>query len=182
MARGNGSGNGARRERTRGANGLVLGLAPLERDCMNMLWPAGEATVRDIRDALAAIRPRAYTTIMTIMDRLAHKGVVERHKVGKKYVYRANLTAEQARAFAVEQLIENYFDGSRAALIDYLDGEASASQPARPDRSGRRAPHATPPPRTKPLDQPRSTVGVADSEAAATKRGPAESSMDDTLL
>ncbi len=180
MARANGSGNGTRRERIRAANGLVLGLAPLERDCMNMLWPAGEASVRDIRDALAAIRPRAYTTIMTIMDRLAHKGVVERHKVGKKYVYRANLTAEQARAFAVEQLVENYFEGSRAALMAYLNRGAPASPPAHHHQSGRRAPQAAPP-RTKPLDQPRA-AGGANSKASATKRGPAESPMDDTLL
>ena len=42
-------------------------------------------------------RPRAYTTIMTIMDRLARKGVVERRKVSRAYVYRPNLSAEQAR-------------------------------------------------------------------------------------
>ncbi|MGH9795154.1 MAG: BlaI/MecI/CopY family transcriptional regulator [Candidatus Acidiferrales bacterium] len=180
MARANGSGNGARRERIRAANGLVLGLAPLERDCMHMLWPAGEATVRDIRDALAAVRPRAYTTIMTIMDRLAHKGVVERHKVGKKYVYRANLTAEQARAFAVEQLVENYFEGSRAALMAYLNRGGPASAPAHHHPSVRRAPQATPS-RTKPPEQPRA-AGGANSEASATKPGPAESPMDDTLL
>ena len=56
----------------------VLDLAPLELDCMNTLWPIGEGTVREIRDRLAARLPRAYTTIMTIMDRLARKGVVER--------------------------------------------------------------------------------------------------------
>src|SRR5271154_5098520 len=59
----------------------LLDLAPLELDCMNTLWPMGEGTVRDIRDRLACRLPRAYTTIMTIMDRLARKGVVERRKV-----------------------------------------------------------------------------------------------------
>ncbi|MGH9814709.1 MAG: BlaI/MecI/CopY family transcriptional regulator [Candidatus Acidiferrales bacterium] len=179
MARANGSGNGAHRERTRAANGLVLGLAPLERDCMNMLWPAGEATVREIRDALAAIRPRAYTTIMTIMDRLAHKGVVERHKVGKKYVYRANLTAAQARAFAVEQLVENYFDGSRMALAEYLGGQPLASQAA--PSIARRAPPGSPP-RQKPFDELRSAAKVASVESHSTERGPAETAIDDTLL
>lgn len=124
MARGIPSGNGKR--------GPVLELAPLELDCMNMLWPAGEATVRDIRDALAPTRPRAYTTIMTIMDRLAHKGVVERRKVGKAYVYRPNLTEEQARARAVEQVLENYFDGSRSALANYLEGSRAVARPAAP--------------------------------------------------
>src|ERR1700691_3884909 len=98
----------------------VLDLAPLELDCMNMLWPMGEGTVREIRDALAPRRPRAYTTIMTIMDRLARKGVVERRKTGRAYIYRPNLSAENARAQALGQVVENYFGGSKEALIAQL--------------------------------------------------------------
>jgi BlaI family transcriptional regulator, penicillinase repressor len=99
----------------------VLDLAPLELDCMNTLWPVGQATVREIRDLLAPRRPRAYTTIMTIMDRLARKGIVERRKVGRAYIYRPNLSAEDARAQALGQVVENYFGGSKAALIAQLD-------------------------------------------------------------
>src|SRR6202789_1981398 len=99
----------------------VLDLAPLELDCMNMLWPMGEGTVREIRDALASRRPRAYTTIMTIMDRLARKGVVERRKTGRAYIYKPNLSAEEARAQALGQVVENYFGGSKEALIAQLD-------------------------------------------------------------
>ena len=84
---------------------------------MNTLWPMGEATVREIRDRLAARRPRAYTTIMTIMDRLARKGVVERRKAGRAYVYRPKLSAEDARAQALAQVVENFFGGSREALL-----------------------------------------------------------------
>ncbi|HXN99413.1 MAG TPA: BlaI/MecI/CopY family transcriptional regulator [Candidatus Acidoferrales bacterium] len=100
----------------------VLDLAPLELDCMNMLWPMGEGTVREIRDALATRRPRAYTTIMTIMDRLARKGVVERRKIGRAYTYRPNLSAENARAQALSQVIESFFGGSRESLMAHLDG------------------------------------------------------------
>jgi BlaI family penicillinase repressor len=98
----------------------VLDLAPLELDCMNTLWPIGEATVREIRDLLAPRRPRAYTTIMTIMDRLARKGIVERKKVGRAYIYRANLSADEARSQALGQVVENYFGGSKEALIAQL--------------------------------------------------------------
>ncbi len=87
---------------------------------MNTLWPMGEGTVRDIRDSLAPRRPRAYTTIMTIMDRLARKGVVERRKVGRAYLYRPNLSAEEARAHALSQVVENFFGGSKEALIAQL--------------------------------------------------------------
>jgi len=107
-------GNGPRRS--------ILDLAPLELDCMNMLWPLGEGTVRQIRQRLAASRPRAYTTIMTIMDRLARKGVVARRKVGRAYLYRPNLTAEEARTHAIEQVVEGFFEGSAEALATHLAG------------------------------------------------------------
>ena len=87
---------------------------------MNTLWPMGEGTVREIRDGLAVRRPRAYTTIMTIMDRLARKGVVERRKVSRAYVYRPNLSAEQAREQALGQVVENFFGGSREAAVAQL--------------------------------------------------------------
>ena len=108
----------------------VLDLAPLELDCMNTLWPVGEGTVRDIRDRLAERRPRAYTTIMTIMDRLARKGIVERRKVGRAYVYRPNLTAEDARSQALSQVIENFFGGSKESLLHHLHTTAAAAAPA----------------------------------------------------
>ena len=100
---------------------------------MMMLWPLGEGTVREIRDELAAVRPRAYTTIMTIMDRLARKGVVTRRKVGRAYLYRPSFTADEARARAVEQLLRHFFAGSQGALIRFLNGEAAdGAEPARP--------------------------------------------------
>jgi BlaI family transcriptional regulator, penicillinase repressor len=109
----------------------VLDLAPLELDCMNTLWPIGEGTVREIRDLLAPRRPRAYTTIMTIMDRLTRKGIVERRKVGRAYIYRPNLSAEDARSQALGQVVENYFGGSKEALIAQL-GRPGFSSRVRP--------------------------------------------------
>jgi BlaI family transcriptional regulator, penicillinase repressor len=108
----------------------LLELAPLELDCMNTLWPMGQGTVREIRDGLAARRPRAYTTIMTIMDRLARKGVVERRKVGRAYIYRPNLSAEEARAHALGQVVENFFGGSKEAVIAQLNGDGTRARAA----------------------------------------------------
>jgi predicted transcriptional regulator len=98
----------------------LLDLAPLELDCMTTLWPMGEGTVREIRDQLAPRLPRAYTTIMTIMDRLARKGVVERRKVGRAYRYRPNLSAAEAREHALGQVVESFFGGSAEAVIEQL--------------------------------------------------------------
>src|SRR5580692_8799398 len=98
----------------------ILDLAPFELDCMNALWPLGEATVKQVQESLMARRPRAYTTIMTILDRLEQKGIVTRRKVGRAYLYRANLLASEAQQSAVQQLVAGFFGGSREALAAYL--------------------------------------------------------------
>jgi predicted transcriptional regulator len=110
----------------------LLDLAPLELDCMNTLWPIGQATVREIRDLLAARRPRAYTTIMTIMDRLARKGVVERVKTGRAYTYRPRMTPDEAREQAVSQVLINFFGGSKEALLVHLGTARRAAAGAIP--------------------------------------------------
>jgi BlaI family penicillinase repressor len=120
-------------ERTPSPRRSLLELAPLELDCMNTLWPMGEGTVREIRDRLAERRARAYTTIMTIMDRLARKGVVERRKAGRAYVYRPRLSAEEARAHALAQVVENFFGGSKEILLAQLGAGGAAGSAAAGD-------------------------------------------------
>ena len=109
----------------------ILDLAPLELECLSVLWPMGEGAVRDIHRALAASRPRAYTTVMTIMDRLEQKGIVTRRKVGRAFRYQARLSAEEARLKAVEKIVQGFFDGSPAALAAHLSSVASAGGAAR---------------------------------------------------
>lgn len=110
----------------------ILDLAPLEVDCMNALWPLGEATVRDVQQSLSGYRPRAYTTIMTILDRLAHKGIVARRKIGRAYLYSANLQPDVARDAAVDRLVAAFFGGSRQALAQHIGGNSAKT--ARPSR------------------------------------------------
>src|SRR5579864_6637925 len=119
----------------------ILDLAPFELDCMNALWPLGEATVKQVQESLLARRPRAYTTIMTILDRLAQKGIVSRRKVGRAYLYRASLQAAEAQQSAVQHLVAGFFGGSREALAAHLNG-GHAPLPARAARISPVAPAA----------------------------------------
>ena len=127
----------ANSNRGKGPRHSILNLAPLELECMSVLWPLGEGTVRDIHIELAASRPRAYTTIITIMDRLAHKGIVTRRRVGRAYRYQANLTAEEARVSAIEKIVAGFFGGSKEALAAHLAAAASSIDrvPAHPEPS-----------------------------------------------
>ncbi len=106
--------------RPAGPRHSILDLAPLELECLSVLWPLGEGTVRDIHRALAASRPRAYTTVMTIMDRLEQKGIVARRKVGRAFLYEPKLSAEEARLKAVEKIVDGFFNGSSEALVAHL--------------------------------------------------------------
>ncbi|GIF50180.1 putative transcriptional regulator [Asanoa ferruginea] len=62
-------------------------LGDLERAVMDVLWDrSGPATVREVVDGLAG-RDLAYTTVMTVLDRLAGKGMVERERTGRAWSY-----------------------------------------------------------------------------------------------
>jgi predicted transcriptional regulator len=114
--------------RGNGPRHSILDLAPLELECLSVLWPLGEGTVRDIHARLAASRPRAYTTIMTIMDRLAQKGIVTRRKVGRAYRYQSRLSADEARFNAIEKIVMGFFGGSAEALAAHLAAAGGASR------------------------------------------------------
>lgn len=93
----------------------------LELDCLKALWTLGEGNVKQVRDLLAGNRDLAYTTVMTVLDRLARRGGVERRKVGRSFVYVPVLTQDCVRRLAVRELLVCYFDGSAEQLREYLD-------------------------------------------------------------
>ena len=95
-------------------------LPDLELACLRLLWKAGDQTVHEVRDALRPSRPLAYTTVMTVLDRLARKGAVSRRKVGRAHLYHAEFPREAARLRALERLLDLYFDGSRESLMVFL--------------------------------------------------------------
>jgi penicillinase repressor len=60
---------------------------PLELLCLNALWSRGEGSVKEVRELVAPSRALAYTTVMTVLERLARRGIVTRRKAGRAFVY-----------------------------------------------------------------------------------------------
>ncbi|MGH9466449.1 MAG: BlaI/MecI/CopY family transcriptional regulator [Terriglobales bacterium] len=111
-------------------------LPQLELDCLAQIWTAGEASVADVHRSLAGHgRQLAYTTVLTVLDRLRRKQVIERRRHGRAYLYRSLVNREQMRAHALARLVRNYFD-SPDELQSYLRGgsvptlAAAAAPPA----------------------------------------------------
>ena len=62
-------------------------LTPLELDIMKAVWRRPPITVRDVQENIRPIRNLAYTTVMTIMDRLHHKGFLTRKLRSRTHLY-----------------------------------------------------------------------------------------------
>ena len=92
---------------------------PLESEVMDTVWRAGGlVSVRAVVDELNEGRAEslAYTTVMTVMSRLAEKEALSRHKAGRGYVYEAN--APDAAGIAVKDVLRAYGDVAVAHFID----------------------------------------------------------------
>ncbi len=103
---------------------------PLELECLKALWALGEGTVRDVREVLVGNRKLAYTTVMTVLDRLEKRGGVSRRKDGRSFVYQPRATQEALRRYAVKELIDQFFGGSEDALRHYLARPRTATTPS----------------------------------------------------
>ncbi|GAA4698893.1 BlaI/MecI/CopY family transcriptional regulator [Nocardioides nanhaiensis] len=99
-------------------------LGDLERAVMERLWTAGEAslTVREVHAGLAQEREIAYTTVMTVMDRLARKGLVLQEREGRAYGYRARGSRAEMTAELMRETLDDFADHDRGtALVAFVD-------------------------------------------------------------
>ena len=102
---------------------------PLELLCLKALWSLGEGSVKEVRVQVEPSRPLAYTTVMTVLDRLVRRGVVTRRKAGRAFVYAPSVSRDAMRRLALEEFLEAYFEGSREQLAAFLEGEVRAAPP-----------------------------------------------------
>jgi predicted transcriptional regulator len=99
-------------------------LGNLEREVMERVWSSREpVTVREVHEALAQERDLAYTTVMTVLDRLAKKGIVQRVRDGRAYRYEAAAGKDQLVADLMREALDGAGnDANRAAaLVRFVD-------------------------------------------------------------
>ncbi|MFP5297925.1 MAG: BlaI/MecI/CopY family transcriptional regulator [Actinomycetota bacterium] len=102
-------------------------LGPLESEIMDVVWDAGEVTVRDVHTALETQRPIAYTTVMTTLGRLADKGFLKRIEKHPAHHYVAVVSREEYARSAVKSvvdwLVDHFPDPAVAYFVDRVDEE-----------------------------------------------------------
>jgi predicted transcriptional regulator len=96
-------------------------LGPLEMRVMAVLWSAGQSSVRDVVEKLE--RKLAYTTVMTTLDRLFKKGLLDRQKSERAFLYLPRLSSQEWERRRAGDLVAGFLAGpqpSRELLLSSL--------------------------------------------------------------
>ncbi|HKP21490.1 MAG TPA: BlaI/MecI/CopY family transcriptional regulator [Thermoleophilaceae bacterium] len=95
----------------------------LQLEVMRTVWRLEEATVDDVRAAQPLSRRAAYTTIQTVMNRLLDRGLLDRKRRGKAFVYRARYPESEYVARSMrERLAGASANARRPALLSLVEG------------------------------------------------------------
>ncbi|MFT7539830.1 MAG: BlaI family penicillinase repressor [Gammaproteobacteria bacterium] len=101
-------------------------LGQLQMAIMRVLWESEEATVAQVHAAQSdrdGEKPRALTTIATMLVKMEKKGVVEHRREGRQFVYRPIVSEEAVTRSMVKDLTSRLFAGNAAALVGHLLSE-----------------------------------------------------------
>lgn len=103
----------------------------LERSVMEVLWAAADdgaaCTVKEVHAELGRERAIAYTTVMTVLDRLARKGEVEVTRAGRANAYRARGTRAEMTADLMHETLAEFGAADRGrALVAFVDDASEA--------------------------------------------------------
>lgn len=93
-----------------------------EMRILNVLWEHGPATAREVRERLLAKTKLAYSTVITLLQRLEIKGAVTHTKSerGKAFIFHPVMKPEQVRQRALASVIKHYFDNDPVPLFSTL--------------------------------------------------------------
>ena len=100
---------------------------PAELEVLLLLWDRGPATVREVMEALDRRRPRAYTSVMSLLGVMTDKRLLRRRRKGRGYVYQPRVAREKTLGQMLRDLLTRAFEGSAASLVARLLEESSPS-------------------------------------------------------
>ncbi len=94
---------------------------------MEAVWVMGEATVPQVRERLDRTPPLAYTTVLSVLQKLEKAGWLTHRAKGRSYVYRAIRSREDEGATSLRSFMERVFQGDPLRLFQHLIDDQSLS-------------------------------------------------------
>lgn len=107
--------------------GIRASLFDLEADIMEVIWSKGwdRCTVADVHRQLERQRDIAYTTVMTTMNRLCQKELLDREREGRRCIYRPLLTREAFLREMTREVLDSLPEVAREEAVAYLVEQVS---------------------------------------------------------
>ena len=93
---------------------------PAELEVLQVLWGTSSLTVREVMEQLNKKRPRAYTSVMSLLNVMADKGLLLREPDGRAFKYSVSNTKDKTLGNLINDLVSRAFDGSKTALVAQL--------------------------------------------------------------
>ncbi len=93
---------------------------PAELEVLQIIWEHGPCTVREVMNLLKPKRPRAYTSVMSLMNVMAEKGLLNQKPKGRAFIYSAKVSRDKTQSSMLSDLQNRAFDGSANALVAHL--------------------------------------------------------------
>jgi len=93
---------------------------PAELEVLQIIWEDGPCTVREVMNLLKPERPRAYTSVMSLMNVMAEKGLLNQKPKGRAFIYSAKVSQDKTQSSMLSDLLNRAFDGSANALVAHL--------------------------------------------------------------
>lgn len=103
-------------------------LSDAEWTVMNAVWEGAPASVRDVLERTEPETGWAYSTVKTLLERLADKGALEVRKRGNTSYYEPLVTRPEARRSALRLLLDKAFDGAFGSLLQHMVAEEKLSK------------------------------------------------------
>jgi BlaI family penicillinase repressor len=100
---------------------------PGELEILKVLWQVGPSSVRQVMEASDTHRPRAYTSVMSLLNVMTDKGWVTRTAEGKAFVYTANVPREKTLGELLSDVLGRAFEGSASKLVAHLLKQSDVS-------------------------------------------------------
>lgn len=112
-------------------HGMETVFGSLESEIMELVWAKGKSNVRDIYEALNLQRGKnlAYTTVMTIMGRLAEKKVLSRLKEGGTFLYEPFSTKNEFSSRVVGKVIDSLLEDFSETTLAHFVGKIGDIDP-----------------------------------------------------
>ena len=100
----------------------------LQAQIMPVIWSLGSATVEQVRRGLPRRYRGAYTTVQTVLNRLAERGLLERERSGNLIVYRPRMTEADYFSRSIESTLAGASSQARRAVLAQLIGGLDAGE------------------------------------------------------